>query len=167
MAGTGTVPKLAGGDAGDTIEATIFCASCHLPRSEVFATLAGMLKKTLPFLLVALLSGCATQITNLTPRVQTRNQNNLYPVEVSFRSQQQNIRWDSVRPTVIVNNQPFEMHPTAMMTNRWEGYVPVPPGVDTVKYRYRIDFDVNGFGKRSAENAVSQDFLLKVKEPQP
>lgn len=126
-----------------------------------------MLKKTLPFLLVTLLAGCATQITNLTPHVQTRNQNNLYPVEVAFRSQQQNIRWDSVRPTVIVNNQPFEMHPTAMMTNRWEGYVPVPPGVDAVKYRYRVDFDVNGFGKRSAENAVSPDFTLKIREPQP
>ena len=112
------------------------------------------------------LNGCATQITNLTPHVQTRNQNNLYPVEVAFSSQQQNIRWDSVRPTVIVNNQPFEMHPTAMMTNRWEGYVPVPPGVDTVRYRYRVDFDVNGFGKRSAENAVSPDFTLKIREPQ-
>ncbi len=125
-----------------------------------------MLKKTLPFLLVTLLAGCATQITNLTPRQQTRSQNNLYPVEVAFTSQQQNIRWETVKPTVIVNGQPFEMHPTQLMTNRWEGLVPVPPGVDSVRYRYRIDFDVNGFGKRSAENAVSSDFTLKVHEPQ-
>lgn len=126
-----------------------------------------MLKKTLPFLLATtLLAGCATQITNLTPRQQTRTQNNLYPVEVAFSSQQQNIRWETVKPTVIVNGQPFEMHPTQLMTNRWEGLVPVPPGVDSVRYRYRFDFDVNGFGKRSAENAVSPDYTLKVHEPQ-
>ena len=148
--------------------AAVFLRQLPLASIRSFCDAHGMLKKTLPFLLVTLLAaGCATQITNLTPHVQTRNQNNLYPVEVAFRSQQQNIRWDSVRPTVIVNNQPFEMHPTAMMTNRWEGYVPVPPGTDTVKYRYRVDFDVNGFGKRSAENAVSQDFTLKVRDPQP
>jgi len=126
-----------------------------------------MLKKTLPFLLATtLLAGCATQITNLTPRQQTRTQNNLYPVEVAFTSQQQNIRWETVKPSVIVNGQPFEMHPTQLMTNRWEGLVPVPPGVDSVHYRYRFDFDVNGFGKRSAENAVSPDYTLKVHEPQ-
>src|SRR5262249_18450589 len=86
----------------------IFLASCHLPPRALFASLAGMLKKTLPFLLMALLAGCATEITNLTPRQQVRNQNNLYPVEVSLTSKQQNIRWDTVKPTVIVNGQPFE-----------------------------------------------------------
>ena len=123
-----------------------------------------MLKKTLPFLLLSLLVGCASQVTNLTPRQQTRNPNNLYPVEVAFHSKQQNIRWETVKPVVIVNGQPFEMHPTLLMTNRWEGLVPLPAGADTVKYRYRVDFDVNGFGKRSAENAVSPEFILKVHE---
>ncbi len=126
-----------------------------------------MLKKTLPFLLLALVAGCATQVTNLTPRMQTRNPNNLYPVEVAFNSKQQNIRWETVKPTVIVNGQPVEMHPTLMMTNRWEGLVPAPAGADVVHYRYRFDFDVNGFGKRSAENAVSPDYTLKIKEQQP
>jgi hypothetical protein len=134
--------------------------------SVVFATLAAMLKKTLPFLLLSLLAGCATQVTNLTPRQQTRNPNNLYPVEVAFASKQQNIRWETVKPTVIVNGQPFEMHPTLMMTNRWEGLIPAPMGTDTVHYRYRFDFDVNAFGKRSAENAVSPDFTLKIRDGQ-
>ena len=126
-----------------------------------------MLKKTLPFLLLSLLAaGCATQVTNLTPRIQPRNANNLYPVEVAFTSKQQSLRWDTVKPTVIVNGQPFEMHATAMMTNRWEGLVPAPAGTDVVHYRYRFDFDVNGFGKRSAENAVSPDYTLKIVEPQ-
>jgi len=137
-----------------------------LPLPAVFATLTGMLKKTLPFLLLALLTGCATQVTNLTPRQQTRNSNNLYPVEVAFSSKQQNIRWETIKPTVIVNGQPFEMHPVLMMTNRWEGLVPVPMGADSVRFRYRFDFDINGFGKRSAENAVSPEYTLKILQMQ-
>jgi hypothetical protein len=133
----------------------------------VFATLTPMLKKILPLLLLPLfLAGCATEITNLTPRQQTRNPNNLYPVEVAFSSHQQNVRWDSVKPTVIVNGQPFEMHPTQLMTNRWEGLVPAPAGAAAVKYHYRFDFNVNGFGKMSAENAVSPDFTLKILDQQ-
>lgn len=123
-----------------------------------------MLKKFLPFLLLTLLAGCATEITNLTPRQQPRNANNLYPVEVALNSRQANIRWESIKPTVIVNGQPFEMHPTALMTNRWEGFLPAPMGASVVKYHYRFDFNVNGFGKVSAENAVSQDYLLKIVE---
>lgn len=127
-----------------------------------------MLKKILPFLLLPLLvAGCASEITNLTPRQQSRNANNLYPVEVAFTSKQQNIRWDSVKPTVIVDGQPFQMKPTLLMTNRWEGLVPASPGANAVKYHYRFDFNVNGFGKVSAENAVSQDYVLKILEPQP
>lgn len=125
-----------------------------------------MLKKILPFLLLPFLAGCATEITNLTPRQQTRNPNNLYPVEVAFASRQQNVRWDSVKPTVIVNGQPFEMHPTQLMTNRWEGFVPAPAGAAAIKYHYRVDFNVNGFGKVSAENAVSQDYMLKILDQQ-
>jgi hypothetical protein len=128
----------------------------------VFATLTRMLKKILPFLLLPLLAGCATQITNLTPRQQTRNANNLYPVEVALTSRQQTVRWDSVKPTVIVNGQSFEMHPTLLMTNRWEGLVPAPMGTGSVKYHYRFDFNVTGFGKVSAENAVSPDYTLKI-----
>ena len=121
-----------------------------------------MLKKTLPFLLVTLLAGCATQVTNLTPHLQTRNQNNLYPVEVAFASQQQNIRWDSVRPTVIVNNQPFEMHPVALMTNRWEGQLQVPASDNVVHYRYKFDYMQNGFGQQEAGSATSSEYTLKI-----
>lgn len=140
--------------------------SSQLPLATygAFCDAGAMLKKMLPFLALTLLAGCATEITNLTPRQQPRNANNLYPVEVAFTSKQQNLRWDSVKPTVIVNGQPFEMHPTAMMTNRWEGFVPAPGGVGAVKYHYRFDFNVNGFGKVSAENAVSPDYVLKIVE---
>ena len=121
-----------------------------------------MLKKTLPFFLLSLLAGCASQVTNLTPRVQPRNQNNLYPVEVAFESKQQNIRWETVKPTVIVNGQPFEMHPTLMMTNRWEGLVPVAPGTSQVRYHYKFDYDYNKMGKPGNDTALSHEYILHI-----
>ena len=49
-----------------------------------------MLKKFLLLLPVLLVAGCTTgQFTRLTPNLQPRNANNLYPVEVAFDSHQQ------------------------------------------------------------------------------
>jgi len=123
-----------------------------------------MLKKTLPLLILPLLAGCAAQITNLTPRQQTRNSNNLYPVEVAFNSQEQALRWDSIKPKIVVDGQSYDMHPTMMMTNRWEGLVPAPADSSVVHYHYRIDFDTTGFGKLQPDSAVSREYTLKITE---
>ncbi len=40
--------------------------------------------------------------TRMTPSEQPRNANNLYPVEVAFNSPQQSLRWDSLKPYVLV-----------------------------------------------------------------
>ncbi len=125
-----------------------------------------MLKKTLPFLLLPLLAGCAAQFTNLTPRQQSRNSNNLYPVEVAFTSKQQNLRWDSIKPQVVVAGQPFEMRPTMMMTNRWEGLVPVTSDSGVIHYHYRFDFNTAGFGTLNPDSAVSPEYTLRIKEQQ-
>lgn len=121
-----------------------------------------MLKKTLPLLILPLLAGCAADITNLATGHQTRNPNNLYPVEVAFNSQEQALRWDSIKPKIVVDGQTYDMHPTMMMTNRWEGFVPVPADANVVHYHYRFDFDVNGFGKAQPDSAVSRDYVLKI-----
>ena len=96
---------------------------------------------------MVLLTGCASTFTNLTPLEQPRNANNLYPVEVAFNSQQQSLRWDSIHPYVLANGQLYPMHPTPLMTNRWEGFVPVLPGADGVTYQYKFDYLYNDFGK--------------------
>jgi len=121
-----------------------------------------MLKKTLPFLLLPLLAGCAAQFTNLTPRQQVRNDKNLYPVEVAFSSKQQTLRWDSIKPQVVVAGQAYGLHPTSMMTNRWEGLVPGPTDANLVHYHYRFDFNTTGFGKLEPDSAVSPEYTLRV-----
>jgi hypothetical protein len=122
-----------------------------------------MTKKFLPVLfLPLLLAGCATSFTNLTPLQQARNPNNAYPVEVAFDSSEQALRWDSIRPQILVGPESIPMRATLLMTNRWEGLVPVPPGASTVKYRYKFDYEVNAFGKPKAANRVSPEYTLRV-----
>src|ERR1041385_7760610 len=99
-----------------------------------------MSKKLLPlFLLPLLLSGCTAQFTNITPTQQLRNANNLYPVEVAFHSRQQSLRWKSIKPQIVVGTESVPMHPTPLMSNRWEGLVPVPAGESVIHYHYRFD----------------------------
>jgi hypothetical protein len=125
-----------------------------------------MLKKFLPLLPVLLLAaGCSTtgQFTRLTPNQQPRNADNLYPVEVAFDSKQQALRWDSIKPYVVVNGQPTPLRPVPMLENRWEGVVSVPPGVSAVNYRFKFDYLYNAFGKQPQPNSESsQIYTLKV-----
>lgn len=125
-----------------------------------------MLKRVLLLSLAPLLlAGCTSTFTNLTPLHQTRNNNNLYPVEVAMSSRQQSLRWDSIRPQIVVGNETYPMRATSLMTNRWEGLVPVPPGTSLVHYRYKFDFDYNSMGKAKPDSAMSREYTLRIGEP--
>ena len=123
-----------------------------------------MIKKLLPVLSLPLmlLAGCASSFTNLTPQHQVRNANNLYPVEVAYNSSRQALRWDSIKPQIVSGNEFYTMRPTLMMTNRWEGLVPVPPGTTSVHYRYKFDYQINYFGKSQADSATSPEYTLRI-----
>ena len=122
-----------------------------------------MWKKILPVLSGLLLTGCAATFTNVSSLQQPRNANNLYPVEVAFASQQQSLRWDSIHPYVVANGQLYDMRLTPLMTNRWEGYVPVPSGASEVTYRYKFQYLYNDFGKApSTGNALSREYKLTI-----
>ncbi len=118
---------------------------------------------TVLFLPLLLLPGCATSFTELTPQTRERATNDLYVVEVSFDNSRQDLRWESIRAKIVVGNQSYPMRLTALMTNRWEGYIPVPPGVDNVRYHYRFDFNYNSFGKPKSDSVESQEYTLRVK----
>ena len=124
-----------------------------------------MFKKSLPVLLSSLLlAGCATQLTNLTPQQQRRNANNLYPVEVSFNTRQETVRWQSIRPQIVVGSEFYPMRPTLLMTNRWEGFLPVPRGTSQVRYHYKFDFQYNQMGKPGSDTALSPVYTLRILE---
>jgi len=122
-------------------------------------------KKTLLALPALLITGCAT-FTNLTPLQQTRNTDNLYPVEVAFASPQTSLRWDTIHPYVLVNGQLYQMQQTPLMTNRWEGFVPASPADTSVTYRYKFDYEYNVFGKAPQQNsAYSPAYDLTITGP--
>jgi hypothetical protein len=125
-----------------------------------------MLKKFLMVLPVLLLAGCATTFTRLTPTQQPRNANNLYPVEVVFSSKQQSLRWESIRPYVLVEGQLYPLRPVPMMQDRWEGLVPVPPTASSADYRFKFDYLYNSFGKQpQPSSSTSPVYKLTVVEP--
>jgi hypothetical protein len=113
-----------------------------------------MLKKILAVLPLLLLTGCATTFTRLTPLEQPRNANNLYPVEVAFNSSQQSLRWESIQPYVLVNGVLYPMRQVPMMQYRWDGFVPVPPGTNSVSFRFKFDYLSNAFGKPPTPNSI-------------
>ena len=128
-----------------------------------------MWKKFLPVLPVLLMAGCATtvnpDITHLTPGEQPRSASNQYLLETTFDSSQKSLRWDSVRVTALVDGKTFPMTVEGQLTNRWEGYVTIPPGQNTATYRFIFDYKYNQFGgaPRPA-TAVSPAYTLKISD---
>lgn len=122
-----------------------------------------MLKKFLAVLLLPLLlAGCATTFTNLTPQQQERVSTNLYPVEVSLMTRQQTLRWTSIQPHIVIGEKFYPMRATPLLTNRWEGLVPVPADTNVVYYRYKFNFEYNSFGAPSHDSYMSPIYTLKV-----
>jgi hypothetical protein len=122
-----------------------------------------MWKKIVPVVPALLLVGCATTFTRLSPLEQPRNAYNQYPVEVAFNTSQQSLRWDSIKPYVLVNGDLYPLRPVKMLTNRWEGFVPVPAGNNTVSYRFKFDYLYNSFNSApKPDSAWSPSYQLKV-----
>lgn len=116
------------------------------------------------FLLSLLLTGCiSTNVTRLTPRQLSRTPDNYYPIEVSFASTQQSLRWESLQASVLVGDQSYPMTLTPKMTNRWEALIPVPAGARTIDYRVKFTFDYNAFGAPPQEDtALSKVYHLQI-----
>ena len=122
-----------------------------------------MRKQFVPiFLLCLFVVGCKATFTNLTPQQQRRRADNQYPVEVAMNSVQQTMRWQSIQPQIVIGRQLYPMNPTMLMTNRWEGMIPVPPGTNQVEYHYQFDFEYNAFGKPKKDSARSADYVLRI-----
>jgi hypothetical protein len=56
------------------------------------------------------------------------------------------------------------MRPTMLMSNRFEGSIPVPPGTTTVDYRYKFDFQYNSWGAPGTDSVMSKPYKLHISE---
>jgi hypothetical protein len=147
-------PKL---NPGSSVEIHLYKPAAFMPCCVI------MLKKFLAVLPILLLTGCAGTFSRLTPLEQPRNSNNLYPVEAVFNSSQQSLRWDSIQANVLVDGVLYPMRQVPMMQNRWDGFVPVPPGTNSVSYRFKFDYLCNAFGQPpKPDSSVSPVYKLTV-----
>jgi hypothetical protein len=123
-----------------------------------------MVKKLFPFLLLTMfVAGCTTTITNLTPKREFRNANGFYPVEAAVTTSQQSLRWSSIKPNVVVGKEFYSMHPTPLMTNRWETLIPIPDNVSVMYYRFKFDYTYNAFGSPpKADSKLSPVYRLQI-----
>ncbi len=115
------------------------------------------------------MAGCATttHITNLTPQKEFRNPNGFYSVEAALSSRQQTLRWQSVRPSVIVDKEFYPMRPTPLMTNRWETLIPIPADKNVVYYRFKFDFDYNTFASPGgSDSKLSPVYRMQILDKQ-
>lgn len=113
-----------------------------------------------------LLAGCATptNITNLTPRTAVRNANGLYPVEVEWKSRQQTMRRETIKPAVMIGNEFYPMRPAPLLKNRWETLIPLPVDQEYVHYRIKFDYDYNSIPVPRQDSKLSPPYQLRIVE---
>jgi hypothetical protein len=111
-----------------------------------------------------LCSACtSSRITNLTPAAQTRNSSGLYPVEAAWESNQQSLRPESIKPSVLIGLETYPMTQTPIVKNRWETVIPVPADKDSIRYRFKFDYDYNGVPAVRKQSVLSQEYKLEIK----
>ncbi len=119
---------------------------------------------SLPLLALAAaawLAGCSS-VGNLTPSRYPRSENGFYRVEAVWNSNSEAIRDDSFRPEVVVGLKTYPMQRVPLVQDRWEAYIPVPPGETEIVYHFRFDYVENGFYHAKQGSADSPDYTLKI-----
>ncbi len=115
-------------------------------------------------MLSALLTGCTTSITNLTPSQCPRDASGFYRVETEWFSRRQVVRPDSFKPLVVVNGfDTYPMRRVPLVKDRWEGYIPVPASSNMVYYHFKFDFMDTAIGHPRPNSMMSRDYVLTVK----
>lgn len=114
--------------------------------------------------LTAVLSGCATsKVTNLTPAKLPRRPDNSYTVEAVWTSRDATVRYQTMKPQVMIGQQFYPMRPVPVVRNRWESIIPVPAGEKKVRYRFKFDYDYNAIPVPLPGSVLSPEYTLEIK----
>jgi len=121
------------------------------------------MKKIFVLLMLPLaLAGCSSTIINLTPSRLARNSDGTYRVEAAWRTTEQSIRPETIKPSVIVGFESYEMRPELVVSDRWEAFVPVPADQNLLHYRFKFDFSRNTIPARVEDSKLSPGFTLEI-----
>lgn len=108
--------------------------------------------------------GCTTTITNLTPSQLPRDPSGMYKVEAAWKTHQQTIRENTIKAYTMIGTNFYPMERTPLMTNRWEGVIPVPLDQDSVYYRFKFEYMVNAIPVPYPDSKLSPEYKLKIVE---
>jgi Prokaryotic membrane lipoprotein lipid attachment site len=108
------------------------------------------------------LAGCSSSIINLTPSRLARNSDGTYHVEAAWRTSEQTIRPESIKPWVVVGFEKYEMSPELVVRDRWETFVPVPADQKLMHYQFRFDFSRNAISAPVEDCKMSPEFTLEI-----
>lgn len=123
------------------------------------------LKATLALVAALTISGCATSsVTNLTPQHHARNPENVYPVDIEFRTNLRTVKWDTVRPYVQIGDDNYLMRRTAVVKDRWETLIPIPADENLVNYRIKIDFEYHALPEPQVNSVLEGPFQIIVRD---
>ena len=113
--------------------------------------------------LVLALAGCASnEISNLSPKVLRRSPDGLHTIEARWDSNLRAVRDESMTPYVVIGSEFHPMQRVALTTIRWETLVPVPAGQRFLNYRFKFDYEMNGFGRRNPDSKLSPTYQLEI-----
>jgi hypothetical protein len=121
------------------------------------------LKNLLPVLLLSLFAAGCTSLGNLSPGQYPRNASGFYRVEASWKTREANIIPDSIVATVLVNDESYGMQRVPVVQDRWEGYIPIPPAADEIRYRFKFVFEHNQIGRHVPDSLMSPEYVIKIK----
>jgi hypothetical protein len=91
-----------------------------------------------------------------------RNSDGTYRVEAAWRTREQAIRPESIKPSVVVGFESYEMRPELVVKDRWEAFVPVPADEKLVHYRFKFDFVRNAISAPVADSKLSGEFSVEI-----
>jgi len=73
------------------------------------------------------------------------------------------LRWETIQPYVLANGELYPLRQVPLVQNRWEGFVPVPVGANSVEYKFKFDYKYNNVGTEpKASSAVSPIYKLNI-----
>ena len=109
-----------------------------------------------------LLAGCASEVSNLTPRAVPISQTRTYPVEVTWDSARRGVKNDEMKAWVMVDQALYPMTRVPNTVNRWEARIPVPEGKTYVPYKFKFEYYVPEITTRTLTSEWSQEYRLIV-----
>jgi len=110
----------------------------------------------------AVVTGCAPNYVNLTPRQLPRTPESVHPFEVQWGTPRTGANNAEVKAYVVVAGDFYPMRRIPNTVDRWEARVPLPPDRASVPYYYKFDYTYPGSPHRVSASDRSPEYHVTV-----